>query len=94
MGQLFEDIKEAVREERYAIGRHANERLRQRGILAWQVIAGVESGTVLAERPKAKPNPVVEVQQELPDGTPIKAIWAWLETDRNAKLVTVHLFDQ
>lgn len=91
---LFPRIKQAVGDERYVIGRHANERLRQRRIPAWQVISGVESGTLLRERSDARPNPVAEVQQQLADGTPIKAVWAWLEPEGVAKLVTVHFSDE
>ncbi len=94
MGQLFEDIRLAVAEERYVIGRHANERLRERRISAWQVIAGVESGTLFFERTDARPNPIAEVQQQLPDGTSIKAVWSWVDAERQAKLVTVHFFDR
>jgi hypothetical protein len=35
MGRLFDNIKLAIAEERYVIGRHANERLRERRIPAW-----------------------------------------------------------
>lgn len=94
MARPFDEINLAVAEERYVIGRHANERLRERRIPAWQVISGVETGTLLVERPEAKPNPVAEVQQQLPDGTPIKAVWAWIADERVAKLVTVHFFDR
>ena len=94
MGQLFQRIRKAVREERYVIGRHANERLRERRIPAWQVISGSEHGKLLVERPATSPNPIVEVQQTLADGTPIKAVWAWLSRSRLAKLVTVHFFDK
>lgn len=91
---LFEEVKQAVVDDRYMIGRHANERLRDRRIAAWQIISGVESSTLLAEIPAAQPNPVVEVEQLLADGTPVKVVWAWLEKDRTAKLVTVHYFDK
>ncbi len=93
MGRLFQDIKQAVAEERYIIGRHANERLRKRLIPAWQVVSGLETGTLLVERPDARPNPAAEVQQLLADGTPVKAVWAWMADERVAKLVTVHFFD-
>lgn len=46
------------------------------------------------ERPRARPNPVVEVAITLPDGTEAKAVWAWLRADDEAKLVTVHFFDR
>jgi hypothetical protein len=62
--------------------------------MAWQIISGLETPTLLLERSDAEPNPVAEVQQELADGTPVKAVWAWLANDREAKLLTVHFFDQ
>jgi hypothetical protein len=93
MGQLFQDIKQAVSEQRYIIGQHANEQLRERRIPAWQVVAGVEEGKLLVERPNATPNPIAEIEQLLADGTEVKAVWAWLALSRHAKLVTVHFFD-
>jgi hypothetical protein len=53
----------------------------------------LEDGTMIAERPKATPNPVVEVREHLVDGTSVKAVWAWLKRSRTAKLVTVHFFE-
>lgn len=73
---------------------HAVERLRERRILEWQVAAGLAEGTLVAERPNTLPNPTVEVDQRLPDGTPILAVWAWLPTSRVARLVTVHFYDR
>lgn len=67
--------------------------MRDRRIVGWQVAAGLDAAKVVRERPSAGPNPVVEFEQILPDGTPIKVVWAWISTDRMAKLVTVHLVD-
>ena len=44
MGQLFDVIRQLIAEERYIIGQHASERLEERGIMEWQVVAGVEDG--------------------------------------------------
>jgi hypothetical protein len=93
-GQLLRMIRTAVREERYVIGYHANQRLRQREIPVWQILAGLPDGKLLAERPSASPNPAVEVEQTLADGTAVKTVWSWLADDEQAKLVTVHFFDQ
>lgn len=94
MGALFERIKGAVLENRYLIGAHAANSLDDRGIPEWQVVEGISSGWLMRERPQDAPNPSVEVQQVLPDGTPIKAVWAWLAYHSAAKLVTVHFFDR
>jgi hypothetical protein len=94
MGKLFNSIRQAVEEDRCIIGQHANERLRERGIPAWQVLAGVADGIMIVERPDALPNPAVEVRQELADGTVVKAVWSFLGKSGYAKLVTVHFFDE
>ena len=64
----------------------------ERGILEWQVVAGLEDGELIAERPGAMPNPAVEVRESLPDGTEFKAVWSHLRQSGVAKLVTVLAF--
>ncbi len=94
MGALADSIRRAVREERYVFGAHADQRLRERRIPGWQVVAGLESGKLVQERPGAAPNPVVEFEQTLPDGSPIRCVWAWISMDRTAKLVTAYFVDR
>jgi hypothetical protein len=93
-GQLFETIRRLVADERYVVGQHASERLEERGIMEWQVVAGLERGKLIAERSDALPNPAVEVRETLPDGTSVKAVWSHLRQSGVAKLVTVHFFDR
>ncbi|MGD0387334.1 MAG: DUF4258 domain-containing protein [Tepidisphaeraceae bacterium] len=94
MGVLAENIRQAVRDERYVFGSHADERLRERRITGWQVVGGLDNAKLLRERSDAVPNPVAEFEQFLADGTPFKAMWAWISAERTAKLVTVHFFDR
>ena len=94
MGQLFETIRQLVAEEKYVVGQHASERLEERGIMEWQVVAGLEDGELIAERADAIPNAAVEVRESLPDGTEFKAVWSHLPQSGVAKLVTVHFFDR
>lgn len=94
MGKLFETIRQLVAEEKYVIGEHASERLDERGIMEWQVIAAFEDAELLSERPKTKPNPSIELRSVLPDGTEFKAVWSLLKQSGVAKLVTVHFFDE
>jgi Domain of unknown function (DUF4258) len=93
MGQLFDTIRQLVTEEKYIVGNHASERLEERGIMGWQVVAGLENGDLIAERPDTTPNPAVEVRELMPDGTEFKAVWSHLRQSGVAKLVTVHFFD-
>ena len=94
MGRLFDTIRQLVAEENYIVGQHASERLEERDIMEWQVVAGLKDGALIAERPDAMPNPAVEVRESLPDGTDFKAVWSHLPQSGVAKLVTVHYFDR
>ena len=73
----------------YVVGEHASERVLERGIMEWQVIAGMHDAKLLAERRSARPNPAVEVRLLLPDGRDCTAIWSHLRQAGVAKLVTV-----
>ena len=94
MAALFDTIRRLVDEEKYLVGQHASERLDERGIMEWQAVAGLSDGELVAEKPRATPNPTVEVRQALPDGTEYKAVWSYLAGSGVAKLVTVHFFDR
>ena len=94
MGKLHKLICNLVANDSYIIGEHAAERLEERGLMDWQAVAGLNDGALLSERPKAKPNPAIEVRECLPDGTEFKAVWSHLRKSGVAKLVTVHFFDE
>ncbi|HEV7281897.1 MAG TPA: DUF4258 domain-containing protein [Pirellulaceae bacterium] len=93
MGELFRTIQQLVAEEKYVVGLHASERLEERSIMEWQVVAGVADGKLMAERPDSSPNPSVEIRQTLSDGTAVMAVWSHLKQSGVAKLVTVYYFD-
>ena len=93
MGSLFDTLRQIVADGKHVVGQHASERLDERGILEWQVVAGLDDGKLLIERPGARPNPAIEVSELLPDGTEIKAVWSYLQKSGVAKLVTVHFLE-
>ncbi len=93
MENLFNIIRDLVANERYVVGQHAAERLEERDVLEWQVVVGVADAALIADHPKATPNPTVELAESLPDGTAVKAVWSYLRQSGVAKLVTVHFFD-
>ena len=94
MGKLFATILQLVADEKYVVGEHASEWLEERGIMEWQAVAALADGQLIAEKPKAKPNPTVEVRETLPEGTEFKAVWSHLRQSGAAKLVTVHFFER
>ena len=94
MGRLFETIRALGADGRYVVGQHAAERLEERGVLEWQVVDGIEDGSLIAERRDDPPHPAVEIRQLLADGTEVKAVWSYIIAADVAKLVTVHFFDE
>lgn len=42
MGKLFDQIRKAVREERFMVGWHADERYEEREVTDWQIVSGLE----------------------------------------------------
>ena len=59
MGKLFEQIRSAVANDRFFVAWHADDRCEERGITAWQLVAGLEEAELVRERPRSKPNPSV-----------------------------------
>ncbi|HVX87004.1 MAG TPA: DUF4258 domain-containing protein [Phycisphaerae bacterium] len=90
MPTIFDTIQEAVREERFLVSWHADERCEERAITAWQIAVGLESARLMQARPHSQPNPTVIVRQLLADGSEVEVVWAWLEASRRAVLVTVY----
>ena len=54
MGQLFDTVRQLVADDKYVVGQHASERLEERDIMEWQVVAGLADGELIVERLDAK----------------------------------------
>ena len=51
MGKLFEQVfRSAVANDRFFVAWHANEECEERGITAWQLVAGLEEAELIRER--------------------------------------------
>jgi len=93
MRSLFATIQQVVRDDRFLIAWHADERCEERGITAWQIVAGLESARLVRERPHSQPHPSIVVRQMLADGSEVEAVWALLPASQRAMLVTVYWVD-
>src|SRR3954452_23831742 len=49
MGRLFDTIRQLVAEEKYVVGQHASERLEERSIMDWQVVAGLRGSLAVGD---------------------------------------------
>jgi hypothetical protein len=85
---LYAKIFKAIADERVLISYHADERCEERFITPWQLVAEFESAAVIEESPDRQPNPTIRVRQQLADGTIVDVVWAWLEQDTSALMVT------
>ena len=91
MSQLYDDVAAAIGSDRVLISFHADERLEERNLTAWQIVGGFADARVVEERPTSRPNPTVVVRQTLPNGEEAEAVWAYLRSSGRVKLVTVYL---
>ena len=53
MGKLYKRICKAVREDRFIVSFHADERCEERGISAWQLVSGLDTSVWFESAPKA-----------------------------------------
>ena len=90
MGETFDRIRASVREDRFLVSWHADERCEERQVAVWQVVAGLEDARVRQERPASEPHPSIVVRQALVDGTEVEVVWAWMPESDRAMLVTVY----
>ena len=90
MGKLFDQIKQAVADDRFIVGWHADERCEEREVTDWQLVSGLSEAVIVKERPRSKPNPSIVVKLILEDGSEVEVVWSWLSETRRAKLVTVY----
>jgi hypothetical protein len=93
VGVLLDTIRAAAADGRYLVGWHADERCEERGVTAWQLVAGLPEAELFRERPRSRPHPSVVVRQVLADGTRVEVVWSWLAASRRAKLATVFFKD-
>ena len=63
MGKLYDQIREAVKEESFIVGWHADERCEEREVTDWQIVMGLEGAELVRERPRSKPNPSIVVRR-------------------------------
>ena len=91
--KLVDAIRQAVAAGRWGLSSHAKKRIEQRGIVSWQLEAGLEGGSVTDVRPTDEPNPSIEVEQELADGTRVNVAWSYVILYDEALVVTAHFFD-
>ena len=89
MGRIWEQIRTAVREDRFIVSWHADERCEERGVTEWQLVAGIDNAELVSERPTTRPDPSVIVGQELVDGTTVEVIWAWLPEHSNPQVRSI-----
>jgi hypothetical protein len=75
MSNNFRSIQELVRRREIRISNHGFEELAADGILATDVIAGVEDAQVIEDYPDYPKGPCVLVLQRDSDGQPLHVVW-------------------
>ncbi len=90
MKSPYDKIKAAIDREKIVFSIHADNRLRERGVVRWQIVEGFTLGELIQSHPASQPDPKILVKQLLADGSEVIAVWVFVESIRCAKLVTVY----
>lgn len=88
----FDQIRKCVSAGDYTYSMHAAEQSGDRRITLWQVVASIDTATVVSEKPEAQPNPTVVARHVIPSGAVVHAVWSFVRGDHliRAKLVTIY----
>ena len=91
MSEALTAIKAVVARGAWHVSNHAFEKLEKRGILASEVVAGLERSIVVEDYPDAHHGPSVLVLFPARDSRPVHAIWGLpRENPDIAVLITVY----
>jgi hypothetical protein len=75
MSDTFQSIRDLVRSREVRVSSHGYDELAADGILAMDLIAGVEDAKVLEDYPDYPKGPCVLVLQMDSEGKPVHAVW-------------------
>ncbi|HTG32795.1 MAG TPA: DUF4258 domain-containing protein [Thermoanaerobaculia bacterium] len=91
MSNTFRSIQELVRRREVRISNHGYDELAADGILATDVVAGVEDAKVIEDYPDYPKGPCVLVLERDSDGQPLHAVWGIpRRTSTPAVLITAY----
>lgn len=75
MSETLERVRELVARREVRISEHGYDELAQDGILARDVVSGVQGAEVLEDYPDYPKGPCALVLQKDEDGRPVHAVW-------------------
>lgn len=94
MSQTFDSIRVLVAEGRVRISEHGYDELAADGLLARELVEGVEAAEVIEDYPHYAKGPCVLVLERARDGRPVHAVWGLAAGHTNpAVLITAYLPD-
>ena len=86
----IEDIRDAVRNDRYQITNHAREEAKEDGISVENLDDSVLSGEIIEDYPDDKPHPSCLIYGRTSEAEPVHGVWAYDSEAGMAILVTVY----
>ncbi len=88
----LEALKQAIRNGRYVVSRHARKRMAERGLKLDDLLVAMEGAELIEHDPETRgyPLPLWLVLGWLPGGEPIHMLWGFEEERGEAVLVTAY----
>lgn len=94
MGKTYDSIRALVAEGRVRISEHGYDELAADGLLARELVEGVEAGELVEDYPDFPKGPCILLLQRTRDGRPVHAVWGLPAGHTTpAVLVTAYLPD-
>ena len=94
MSKTFDTIQVLIAEGNVRISEHGYDELATDGLLARELVEGMEAAEVIEDYPNYPKGPCVLVLQQTKDGHPVHAVWGLPSDHTNpAVLITAYLPD-
>ena len=94
MGKTFDNIRALVAEGNVRVSEHGYDELAADGLLARELVEGVEAAELVEDYPEFSKGPCVLLLQRTKDGRPVHAVWGLPAGQTTpAVLITAYLPD-
>lgn len=86
----IENLREAIRNGRFRVTRHADDAALDDGLAINEILASVLGGEIIEEYPDSRPFPSCLIYGRTPNGEPAHGVWGYDDAAPLAILITTY----